>query len=251
MFLFIGVLFKFLLNKMGKRTILIISLILSGIALLYTVLAYFGLTRYLSLHIYSPKDYWKTYPLLEKAAPKNRVVITMYTTPKRLLQLKAVINSLLDQTVKVDEIALNLPQNEKYEIPKEIESVVRIYRCGRNYGDMTCLYPTLLREKDADTKIIYLDDRTIYGKDFIETIVDASLSKEGNGKAIYTQSFEKNGNLVVKARGGVLIEPRFVGTDIVNGCNERTDRDLWVSTCLKKAGTKFYRVSYGENYGDW
>lgn len=209
------------------------------------------------------KDYVANFKLLEKACP-GRVVISLTTTPKRIKNLTAVINSLLDQTVKVDEIALNLPYkfhnqtDEKYDIPKELEDIINVYRCGKDYGPMTCLVPTLLREKEAGTKIIFLNDDVIYGKDFIETIVDASVAKEGIGRAIFVNGWNTklwstypSGPNVICFKSGVLIQPEFVGTKIIENVNLTTNPDIWISGWLHKHKTPFRQISYSENYGDW
>jgi hypothetical protein len=244
-----------------RRTIVIISLVLSFLSLIYIVLSYYGITRFISLHMYPTKDYVKNFKLLEKACP-GRVVISLTSTPKKLLKITAVINSILDQTVKVDEIALNIPYkfhdtNQLYVIPKELEDIIHVYRCGVDYGPMTCLIPTLLREKEASTKIIYLDDDIIYGKDFIETLVDDSISKDGVGKAIFTNGWTTNqwkgdGHPnIICSKGGVLIQPEFLGSEVIENVNVNTNADIWVSGWLHKHKTPLRQVSYGDNMRDW
>ena len=251
-----------------KRTWVIVSLVLTFLSLIYIIMSYYGFIRYFSLHRYPMRDYVKNFKLLEKAS-KGRVVLSLTTTPKRIKNISAVINSLLDQTVRVDEIALNIPykfQNkadEKYDIPKELEDVIHVYRCGRDYGPMTCLVPTLLREKEAGTKIIYLNDDVIYGKDFIEMIVDASNAKDGVGRAIFVKGWDTkmwprkmDSKMypipnVICSKSGVLIQPEFFGTKVIEDVGLETDPDIWISGWLNKNKTPFHQISYSENYGDW
>lgn len=244
-----------------KRTWVIISLVFTFISLVYIILTYYGITRYISIHIYPMKDYVNNFRILEKAC-KERVVISITTTPKRIKKISAVISSLLDQTVKVDEIALNIPykfQNqisESYEVSKELEKTINVYRSGKDYGPMTAIIPTLLREKEANTKIIFLDDDVIYGKDFIETLVDASICPDGIGKAIFvngweTQLWEKTAPNVICCKSGVLIQPNFVSADIIENVSLDTNPDIWVSGWLHKNKIPFKQVQYKENYSDW
>ena len=73
-------------------------------SLIFSLLLYFGIIRYLNLYIYNPKSYLKKYFELEKAYNKKVVINLSITNPDKL---KPVINSLLDQTVRVDEISIN------------------------------------------------------------------------------------------------------------------------------------------------
>ena len=45
---------------------------------------------------------------------------------------------------------------------------------------MKKIIPTLLREGEKDTKIIIIDDDIIYGKDFIETIIEEGYNNKVN-----------------------------------------------------------------------
>lgn len=242
-----------------KRIFVIISFILTFLSLFYIILSYYGIVRFVSLHMHSTKDYAKNFKILEKACP-TRVVVSLTTTPKRLQKITAVVNSLLDQTVKVDEIALNIPykfhdNKQTYVISKELQDIIHVYRCGVDYGPMTCLIPTLLREKEAGTKIIYLDDDIIYGKDFVETLVDASIAKKGH--AIFTDGWttqQWSGDVspnIICSKGGVLIQPEFVGHEIVENVKVNTNADIWVSGWLRKHKTPIWRVAYSGNYRDW
>jgi hypothetical protein len=237
---------------MERRTWVILSLIFSVLSLVYILMDYFGLIRYFRLHNASHGAYVKAYAGLDKADPDNRVVISITTTPDGLSKIKPVLLSLIDQTVRVDEIALNIPyayQNakmEKYEVPKYLEEIVNVYRSGKDYGKTTKVIPTMLRESGAKTKIIFLDDDMIYGKDFIEDLVTASLNNKGD--AIYVSGWNANAD-VLRSRMGVLIEPNFVDADIVKGTKLNTDADIWVSGHLKKRNTKAKKIEYTENYG--
>jgi len=206
---------------MKRRTIVIIALLSALFSLVYLILGYYGIIRYFDMHMFSPESYTKSYPKLDKA-DKGRVVISLTTTPDRLKKLKPTINSLLDQTVRVDEIAVSVPYGKDYDVPKYIKDVAQVYRYSVKYGDNGKLIPIMLREGEEDTKIILVDDNMVYGKDFIEDIVAAS-NKEPN-KAI--------GMKKLCSKYGVLVKPKFFKEDVIE-YDMKSPCDKWLKDRLK------------------
>ena len=152
-----------------NKTLFIITIIVSILSLLYIILSYVGVLRYCALNMKSPKSYIEKYKSADKAS-SSRVVISMSASEKDLFSLRPVINSLLDQTVKVDEIAINIPDSYT-KIPKDLSNYTVVHKTAYNYEDAQDIIPTILREKEADTIIIVLKPDTIYGENFIEKMV--------------------------------------------------------------------------------
>lgn len=208
---------------MKKKTVVILSLLSALITLIYILGDYYGWNRYFALHLYNPSSYIEVYKKLEKADPKNRVIINFTTTPERLSKLKPLIASLLDQTVQVSEIALTVPYD--YKVPDDISKLVSLYRYKKEYGEMAGLIPVVLRERDADTKIIVVKDDLIYPKDYIQTLVESS---------------EKSPNKIIIGDGGVLVKPLFfpteslekVSDDILDKCGKDKTR-VKTESCRK------------------
>lgn len=202
----------------------IITILLALLIIIF-IFSYFNIFRYLSLHIRSPDPLISNYSNLPKASDE-RVVISFTTTPDNISKIQPMLNSILDQTVKVDQIALNIPykyENRDYDIPKKYEDIVNIFRTNKNYKEGLKYIPTLLREKDSKTIIIYLDDNQIYDKHLIENLVKAS--EKFPNKAIYTK-----GNL--DSSGGVLVKPDFFNTDVIGYLKNNFDTN-WASENLK------------------
>ena len=108
-------------------------------------------------------------------------VISLTTIPNRLKHIKPILMSLLDSSVRVEEIRLNIPYKSckgiKYVIPKWLTKLksVKIYRTEKDWGPATKLLPTLLdcfKHRNYKQKIIAVDDDVIYGYYMIETIND-------------------------------------------------------------------------------
>lgn len=115
--------------------------------------------------------------MLSRAYP-TRIVLSMTTTPTRILSLEGTLKSLLSQTHPPDLIQINIPEvfhrtGEKYP---EIDSIkifqhpkILVHHSVHDYGPATKLVPTLETETDPNTLIITVDDDTIYPGDMVET----------------------------------------------------------------------------------
>lgn len=165
----------------------ILTLLLVVIIVIVVIVWLLEIPRYSSIDKRDVVEMAHTYHRKPKAS-KERVVITMTTIPSRVEYLAPTIASLLDQSVKVDEIALNVPwetrKGHKYHLPDWLNkvSVLKIHRVERDLGPGTKILPTLKRE-GKDTLIIAVDDDNIYGSTMVEKLVK-EYHKHGGKSAI-------------------------------------------------------------------
>jgi hypothetical protein len=163
---------------MDRRTKIILFIFSIIVSIVMICFSYFGIPRYLQLHRGDLDSMnLDNYSKLEKAFPDRRMVISFGPKESRILKLDPVIKSVVDQTVKVDAIAINTLYSDKY--PKKFEKVANIFNSGKNYGKGVNIIPTLLRETDKNTMILILEDNVVYGKDFIENIAAEALNNPG------------------------------------------------------------------------
>ena len=204
------------MNRDRKITLLLLSIVITTVI---TIFSYFGFFRYIKLHLMSSEKFIRDYSKLPRA-DKDRVVVSFTTTPDKIDKLRPMLNSILDQTVKVDQIALNIPymcKGNPYVLPDGYQDIANLYRTVKDYGPGTSYIPTLLREGECGTKIIYLKDDQEYGKNLIASLVEAS--NKNPDKAIYT----KDG---MDPSGGVLVKPEFYDCDVLGHTQENFD-DSW------------------------
>ena len=152
----------------------------------------------------------------------DKVIVSFTTTPERIQHITPMLNSLLDQTVKIDTIVLNIPEEnkgKKYNIPKEYDDICNIYTVGKDYGKGTKYIPTLLRENECGSKIILLDDDHLYGKDLLEKLIKESDNNPN--KCIYASD-------KFSGSGGILIKPEFIHSLTHDKCD-----DMWLENNLK------------------
>lgn len=217
---------------MEKRKIVIMTIVSTLLSLAFILFSYFGITRYLSLYFKSCDSFIEEYSKLPEASDQ-RVVVSFSTTPERIHKLKPMINSILDQTVRVNQIGLVIPYSYKgikYEIPEYVKHVATIFPAGKDYGKGTKLIPVLLREKECDTIILALNDNKVYGKDFIEIMIEEA---KNNPDTVLTD----------KTGAAMLVKPKYFGCDVVD-----RDRDTFDNKWFIEKAKKSKVVNYRENY---
>ena len=222
---------------MKKKKIIIISIISAIFSVVYLLLNYFGLIRYINIYLYSTESYQKNYKNLDKIG-KYKTIISLTTTPKQMSKLSHVIKSLLDQTVRVDLISINVPNGDQYNLPIDLVKSVLLSRCDEDKGLLNCLLPSILKENESTTRIITLGAGTIYGKDFIETLMDES--EKHQDKIIYS-----NTNDNIDLTKGVVFYTNFFNIDFLD-IPHKTDGNKLINDYFRNFPKK--RINYSENY---
>ena len=214
---------------MRKKTIIIWIIISTIFSLSMSLMSYFGIIRYIKLHVSPINKSIENFSTLPKATD-DRVVISFHVKPENIDNLKPMIASLMDQTVKVDQIAMVLPLDSKVHIPKYISKIVNIFPTGKDYGKGNSIIPILLKENECDTIIIAVDTNVVYGKDFIEIMINEAIENPGT---VLTDT--KNTTL--------LVRPEYYDCGIYNSEKEQYDSDWFI-----KQANKAKQIKYSENY---
>ena len=199
------------------------------LSLAMILLSYFGIVRYLTLHVSGTDGLVEGYSQLPEATD-GRVVVSFAVQPKDFGRLKPVLNSLLDQTVKVDQIGIVVPLGDETKVPDYIKKIANVFPAGKDYGEGTALIPILLKEKECDTIIIALENDVVYGKDFIEVMVDKAEEHPGT---VLTDT----------KRRAILVKPEYFGCEVLNSNKKEYDKE-WFMKQAKKAKV----VDYTENF---
>lgn len=184
------------------------------LSLVIILALYYGLDRYVILKMASKcraTEMINNYSSLRNASD-DRTVVTFSSADDH--NILPTVLSLLDQTVKVDQIALNSCLKKQ---PSDIcLQVINVFRVSDKTEQFRGIVPTLEREKDSKTNIIWLRDDYIYGKDFIESMFDQKkdsnvvIAKDRHGKII-----------------GILLKPDSLKTEIIDyekSCNQQNDK---------------------------
>ena len=211
---------------MDTSNMLLISIIFTA---LFLILYQFEIMRYFAIHCKNYDSYLENYKNLDAADDKHKVIISFSVDPEHIQKIKPFLKSILDQTVRVNQINLNIPSDFSHEIPKEYTDIVKVLKTEKDYKSCTNCIPTLMRAYDKDTIIIILSSDTVYGKDFISFLI-----KESN----------KDPNKAIFSTKAILIKPDFVNAKkLLSGANN-FDED-WLSNNL--VVEKKY-VNYFNNY---
>ena len=162
---------------------------------------------------------------MEKACNKKVVINLSITNPDKI---KPVINSLLDQTVRVDEISINTDKKLPSYI-KDLNKVVRIYQTN------LCTKPCIMRENDNNTIILFMNDDKIYGKDFIQDAIDEYKNQANNEVKI----------IKITDNGEIIANTSIFNTELLDKCSED---DFNIKEYVKDNESKFKSIKYSENY---
>lgn len=206
-------------------------IIFTFLAIIILILSYFNIYRYIRIHYDSDDKYIKKYKKIKKHQMDCRIIISLTTIPERIKHIKPVLKSLLDQTIKVDQIVLNIPKickGDTYDIPEELNKMCNIFTCGRDYGPGTKFIPTILRENNADTIIIMLDDDYIYGENFIKTLLE---------------EYKKDPLNALCLNEGMLIKPEFIDPKILY-TNKKYINNEWIKKYILP---KIKNIKYNNN----
>lgn len=111
-----------------------------------------------------------------------KIIASLTTTPYRINLILPVILSVLNQTIPIDSIEINIPfifkrTGETYEIPEWLLNLekdsklsnceIKIFRT-EDYGGITKVAPTLIRHKcNNDVYIWSVDDDITYSKNML------------------------------------------------------------------------------------
>ena len=114
-----------------------------------------------------------------------KIVASLTTTPYRINLIKETLDSILNQTIPVNCIELNIPyilkrSGEEYQIPqwlseleentKNTKCEVKIFRT-EDYGPITKVAPTLIRYKGNKEVFVWsLDDDIDYPVNMLATL---------------------------------------------------------------------------------
>lgn len=164
---------------MNSNAFHIAIIVLSLISIIISILSYFGITRYIKLYFSKSVDkYVETYSSLPLASQDKRVIIVLSVQNEdELKTIYPTINSLLHQTVRVNQIFLVLPCKSNCNVPENLTKVVTIVKPGKTYDETyQDIISILQREKEKDTVIIKVSNRVIYGNDFIQHLLEISES---------------------------------------------------------------------------
>ena len=203
---------------MNKKLLQKISLLVSVLGLLYLILSYYEITRYLNLNFYKTDFYIEKYKKLKKQ-DNSKVIISFLCEKENFPKLKTFINSILDQSYKIDEIILPVKEEDVKYIPEWLLNIVSLQKYTKDYQETAPLICSLLKERETDTKIIIVNPNKIFSIDFVSSIIEAS---------------EESKEKIIFSKHAYLIKPDFFNCDILSN----SEKNVEIQELLKKFSGK-------------
>lgn len=114
---------------------------------------------------------------------RNMIIVSLSTIPPRFGILGKTLRSLLNQSIKIDEIRVNIPKKyrrfpeHEFSVP-EVPDGVTLCVNEEDYGPSSKLLPTLAEFKGReDVSIIYCDDDRVAHPDWAKRLIDTSIER--------------------------------------------------------------------------
>ena len=173
---------------------------------MYLISSHLGYIRDYDVKTKSPDHYIQSYKNLPKFSNDRTVAVYNH---KKTDNLVPFLNSLLDQTVKLDEIIVVIPYTEIKDIPEDIKKYISIHGHTKTFDNelsdkpsmnpSTALIYTVLTETNSNTNIILVDVDKVYSQDFIQTVLEKS---------------QENPDKIVKGKNAILVKPKYFNNKI-------------------------------------
>jgi hypothetical protein len=111
----------------------------------------------------------------------KKIIISLTSWPKRIVNVGNVINSLLNQEIPPDLIELNLCElefpNKKNNLPNDLKILLKKYKnieinwVPKNTGVFKKIIPTIEKFYGTNYYLLSVDDDWIYNKKYIKTMI--------------------------------------------------------------------------------
>lgn len=134
-----------------------------------------------------------------------RIVGGITTLPERYSNLEKTMQTINNQTVKLDALYFGKPKyckrlNIEYpELPEYIKNTCTVIEC-EDHGPITKIYAPLLMENDPDTIIITFDDDVLYDPSLVEKLIKCHLKKPNCAISCGGLLFGNNSNPTICSR---------------------------------------------------
>lgn len=174
-------------------------------------------------------------------ANKITIIASLTTIPSRIDKLQEVINRILNQTITIDHVEINIPHifertKEEYIIPDWLNNMdkVKIYRT-EDYGPATKVVPTFIRYKDNPNVYVWsCDDDYYYPNNMLSLFTDGANPSD-EIKGYESSEFDKNYQFTnianstkyyvycLQGYGTILYPPNIIKDDFID----------YMNTCIK------------------
>ena len=215
---------------MKKNIFLPTCLVVSILFTLVLALLYYDIIREICIYIFSLDYYIKKYSLVPQNSYYGKTIISINYNKENINTIELVLKSLLDQSVRVDAIYINIQSN--IVIPEFVKKIAIINIIQKDYGNMENIIPILLIEEDSNTNIICLRDNIIYQYTLIEELIQASKLYPYKLICVDKKNYNK----------GILIKPKFFDIDLLHSNTVKDNITNSINNNIIKTGFKIFQI---------
>lgn len=236
----------------------------------FLVTFYLKLKYLLQIEIIYFKLKYKKQKLLKNHNLNHELVVSITSYYKRFNTLPLVINSLLNQTVKPDEIQIWIEEKDFNLIPKRLSKFnsINFKKCENNLYSYKKILPTL--KENQNRYIVTFDDDIIYQRNVLESLVKQALKNPKDVVANRIHKIKLKDNLPDKYNnwflndnsnselnfftgvGGVLYPPNCFYKDIMKIEKFKkicpNNDDIWLNWMVKLNNFKITHSGFNGNF---
>lgn len=172
-----------------KKSYVLVSIVLTVLQIVFCLLDYFDVFRRMRMRRVSTKSLIDKFTSLTLAEYDGNVIASLYVdnnTDSR--DLKNTINSIMDQTVRVERINVNMPDDCSFEVSEDVASVIYVYKIPSCSGmestasgtELTGpkFAPEISRQRDGNVIILFFKNGIIYERDIVERAVGSCVEQK-------------------------------------------------------------------------
>lgn len=170
------------------------------------------------------------------------IIASMTTIPARIAQIRPAVESVLNQTVPVDRLEMNIPHvcartGEAYTVPEWLANMdrVTVHRTD-DYGSITKVAPTFLRRReDGETFVWSVDDDYAYATTQLSLLTRHCRPDQRRILTRHGGTIDAEGNVtfnyglmrvsMFEGFGGVLYPPGCIGDDFLDYVKRTSEND--------------------------
>lgn len=235
---------------MTSRKMIVLALALSILSLVFLIAQRYGWIRYMSVHVRPLETYVEQYKKTKASyssekTGSDRIVVCFTADAKSIQKCKPFLNSILDQSVPVDDIAVTMPTAEDMvTVPFGMKKILSVNTTNNNVKDATKdianLVCAVMREPESKTRIILVRSDVVYGKDFVQNLLENSVKNPD--KIVY-------GSDRKTLTDGVLIKPGFFSSQMCNTKSTTGTTNSCADLIQNYSKSAIVAGDYQENYG--
>lgn len=239
-----------------------IYFLLTLVSLVITLVVFYDMRRMLSIATQPTKTFIGSYLKTPRVGSTSTVYVYMYTE-QITVDKNPTLSSILTQNVHTDGIFI-VPRSSAFVLPTDFtkEKIAHVSMHPNAPGSpISAFVVPMYMQSDENTKIIVVYDGVVYGRDFVEAMVNQAEKTQESiiaaetydiissrmKKRLISNKFGYKQDDAVRLASGVLFTPKVFGKVPIDEIASSKADDYAFSTMVRSHGIPIENLKYTEN----